>query len=74
MDKAKLKQAIKKAENDIDYRVEFYCGNVLTGLIFGGDPVEDYNIEKKCDGTYCIYFSYKQNVAIVFDSFKLRCL
>ena len=40
MNKTKLKQAIKKAEKDMDYRIEFYCGEVLTGLIYGGDPVE----------------------------------
>lgn len=75
MNKAKLKQAIKQAEKSIDYRVEFYCGDVLTGLISGGDPVEcGYYIEKKDDRTYCIYFNYEQNVAIVFDRFELRSL
>ena len=72
MNKAKLKQAIKKAEKDMDYRIEFYCGEVLTGLIYGGDPVEcGYNIEKKYDNIYCIYFNYEQNVAICFDRFEL---
>ena len=33
MNKTKLKQAIKKAEKDMDYRIEFYCGEVL-GYVF----------------------------------------
>ena len=72
MNKAKLKQSIKQAENNMDYRIEFYCGEVLTGLIYGGDTVEcSYNIEKKYGNIYCIYFNYEQNVAICFDRFEL---
>lgn len=32
MNKAKLKQAIKKAEKDMDYRIEFYCSNILVKI------------------------------------------
>ena len=75
MNKAKLKQAIKQAEKSIDYRVEFYCGKILTGLILGGAPVGcGYNIENGYKKTYLIYFNYEQNVVIVFDRFELRSL
>ena len=72
MNKAKLKAAIKKVEKDIDYRIEFYNGNVLAGLIWGGNELDfEYHIEPKLDKTYCIYFGFMQNVAIVFDRFEL---
>ena len=68
-----MRKAIKQVEKDGDYRIEFYNGNVLAGLIWGGNELDfEYHIEQKWDKTYGIHFGFMQNVAIVFDRFEIH--
>lgn len=75
MNKAKLKQSIKRAERNGDIRVELYKGKECVAVIFG-DMGFEYSIEyvnKYGYGqvkTYALDIGRNENVRILFDDYR----